>query len=111
MNDIAQRLSQLLDGREGFTAAVLFDCGEAGVVLIDGSSGAIKVSTTRGDTACTIAMSAETFRSILDGELDESAAFMAGEMRITGEIGLATQVSEFMRGAGLDALGEDGAAA
>ncbi len=108
LDEITRRLTDLLDGTEGFDAAVLFDCGEAGVIHIDGTSGVVKVSAQEGNHDCRIAMSAETFLHILDGEMDETAAFMQGEMRLTGEIGLATQVSDFIR---VTAQAEDASAA
>ncbi len=97
MDHIRARLAELLDGAEGFSATVLFDFGDAGAVHIDGSRGAIVLSPERGAAQCTIAMPAETFAHILKGELDETAAFMQGEMRLTGEVGLATRISDFIR--------------
>ncbi len=97
MAEITERLIFLLDGVEGFSAAVLFDCGDEGVVLINGKGGTISIGTTRAPADCQIAMSAKTFQRILDGEQDETSAFMQGEMLITGEIGLATQVSNLIR--------------
>ena len=97
IKDITDRLSALLDGREGFASSVLFDCGDAGVVCVDGTSGTVKVSSTESAHSCRIAMSAQTFLRILDGEIDETAAFQHGEMRLSGDIGLATEVSNFMR--------------
>jgi len=97
MTEIRNRLEDLLDGAEGFAASVLFDFGEAGAIHIDGSGGKIKLSSERHAASCTIAMPAETFVHILAGELDETAAFMQGEMRIQGEVRLATEVSDFIR--------------
>jgi len=96
-DNIHARLAELLDGAEGFPATVQFDLGEAGVIHIDGSGGTISVRPHAAATACTVAMPVETFTRILAGELDESAAFMAGEMRITGEVGLATAISDLIR--------------
>jgi len=96
-DNIFARLAELLDGAEGFPATVQFDLGEAGTIHIDGSSGKISVKPVTAATACTVAMPVETFTRILAGELDETAAFMAGEMRITGEVGLATAISDLIR--------------
>ena len=97
MTLIVERLTTLLDGVEGFPATVLFDCGDEGAVLIDGVSGKIVVTTERAPADCQITMSAAIFQRILNGELDETSAFMQGEMRIAGEIGLATRVSDLIR--------------
>jgi len=97
MDDIAARLTQLLDGAEGFPARVLFDFGGGHVLHVDGTSGRIKLTPRAADADCTIAMPPEVFARILRGELDESAAFMGGDMRLSGEIGLATRISDFLR--------------
>ena len=97
VDQIRARISGLLDGTEGLGAAVLFDCSPDGAVLIDGRQGPIRVSAGQGDADCVITLPTETFRRILDGEMDETTAFMHGEMRISGDIRLATQVSNLMR--------------
>lgn len=97
MDDITARLTRLLDGAEGFPARVLFDFGEGRVLHVDGASGKIKLAAQAANADCIIAMPPEVFARILRGELDESAAFMGGNMRLTGEIGLATRMSDFLR--------------
>lgn len=97
MAEIENRITSLLGGAKGFGAKVLFDCGEEGVVFVDGSGETIKISSQRAEADCIIAMSRGVFGRIMDGRLSETAAFMQGEMRITGEIGLATRVGDLMR--------------
>jgi putative sterol carrier protein len=97
MDDITARLTTLLDGAEGFSARVLFDFGEGRVLHVDGTKGPIALATEEGEADCIIAMPPEVFARILRGELDESAAFMSGDMQLKGEIGLATRISDFLR--------------
>ena len=97
IDNIRARLAELLDGAEGFSASVLFDFGHAGVVHIDGGAGPIRLSDAVAPADCTIVMPSETFARILKGELDETAAFMQGEMQIKGEVGLAATISDFLR--------------
>ena len=97
MAEIENRITSLLGGATGFGATVLFDCGEEGAVFVDGSGETIKISSQRAEADCNIAMSCRVFGRIMNGKLSETAAFMQGEMRITGEIGLATLVSDLMR--------------
>jgi len=97
IEQIRARLHELLDGAEGFSASVQFDFGVRGVVHVDGKGDVIAISDERMPAACTIAMSPEIFVRILAGELDETAAFMQGNMKLEGQIGLATQISELIR--------------
>ena len=97
MDQIRARLTELLDGAEGFPARVLFDFGGGQVLHVDGTTGPIALAAEPREADCTIAMPPEVFARILRGEVDESAAFMSGDMRLKGEIGLATRISGFLR--------------
>jgi len=91
------QFAQALDGVDGFGARVLFDCGDAGAILVDGTGHHVSVSDTAGDADCIISMSAHTLGLIVEGELDETTAFTRGEMMLSGEIRLATLVSNLLR--------------
>jgi putative sterol carrier protein len=44
------------------------------------------------DADCTLSADAETFRAILDGDLDPTSAFMSGRLRVEGDMGLAMKL-------------------
>jgi len=103
MNDIKliqTRFAEVLNGTPGFGGSVLFDCGEAGSFFVDGMGERIVVaegSASSGAAKCTIAMGAQTLGAIIEGELEESAAFTQGDMKLSGDIRLATLVSNLLR--------------
>ncbi len=96
-SDIKSLLHARLDGADGFGANVLFDFGDDGALLVHGSGTSISVTEGRGPADCEIIMPARVFRRIMAGEIDETTAFTHGEMRLKGNIALATQVSNLIR--------------
>jgi putative sterol carrier protein len=45
---------------------------------------------------CTLTADADTFRALLDGELDPTAAFMSGRLAIDGDMGLAMKLGSLL---------------
>lgn len=96
-DDIKSLLHRTLDGAESLGADVLFDFGNDGALLIKGRGQKIAVTEERGAADCEITMPAHVFRRIMAGEIDETTAFTHGEMRLKGNIALASQVSNLIR--------------
>ena len=91
VNAAAQALQAKID-EAGFDGSVKFDMEGAGVIrLIDGA-----VSTEDGDAECTITASMETFQELFDGDLDPTAAFMTGKIKIDGDMGQAMKLSQLL---------------
>ncbi len=95
--EIKSLLHRSLDGAESFGADVLFEFGNDGAILVQGRGSQISLTESRGQADCEIIMSAAVFRRIMAGEINETTAFMEGEMRIVGDIALATKVSNLIR--------------
>ena len=53
-------------------------------------------SADDGEADCTMTASAETFQSLLDGELDPTAAFMSGRLTVDGDMGLAMKLGSML---------------
>lgn len=91
VNAAAQALQAKID-EAGFDGSVKFDMEGAGVIrLVDGA-----VSTEDGDAECTITASMETFQELFDGDLDPTAAFMTGKIKIDGDMGQAMKLSQLL---------------
>ena len=83
-------LSEKMSG--GFDGSVKFDMEGDGVLRItDG-----QVSTEDGDAECTITASAETLQELFEGDLDPTAAFMTGKIKIDGDMGQAMKLSQLL---------------
>jgi putative sterol carrier protein len=74
-----------------------FDFGADGSVFIDGNSAPPGVSAGGDRNAdCTIAVSLEDFERMAKGELDGTAAFMQGKLRVVGDMGLALKIGPIL---------------
>jgi putative sterol carrier protein len=91
LDSAAAALSAKL-GEGGFEGSVKFDVEGDGVIRIaDGA-----VSTEDGDADCTISASMDTFQELFDGELDPTAAFMTGKIKIDGDMGVAMKLGQLL---------------
>jgi putative sterol carrier protein len=84
-------LNQRLNGG-GIDGSVKFVIDDEGAVRID-ESGA---SADDADADCTVTASAETFQALMAGELDPTAAFMSGKIRVEGDMGMAMRLGSLL---------------
>lgn len=89
--EIADKLRERVAG-SGFDRSVKFDMGADGVIVVDGQ----EVTTTDGGADCTITMSKDDFEALASGDLNPTAAFMQGKMKIDGDMSVAMQLSQVL---------------
>jgi putative sterol carrier protein len=79
-----------------FAGSVKFDIEDEGVIVV--AEGEVGTENNPGeiDTDVTISASLDTFREIFDGALSPTAAYMTGQMRIDGDMGLAMKLSQIL---------------
>ena len=73
----------------GFDGTAKFDIEGEGSILID-ENGA---SASDADADVTLTASAATFQAILEGEQNPTAAFMTGQLKVDGDMGMAMKLS------------------
>ncbi len=79
-------------GESGFDGSVKFDIEDEGVIRINGG----EVTTEEGDADCTISAAMDTFQDMFNGELDPTAAFMTGKIKIDGDMGVAMKLGQLL---------------
>jgi len=79
-------------GNSAISGSIKFDLGEAGVIRVDGGT----VDNEDADADCTIKVSEDDFRGIMEGSQDAQTAFMMGKLKVEGDMGVAMQLATAM---------------
>jgi putative sterol carrier protein len=80
----------------GLGATLKFDMGDVGVIFIDGKSSPNTVSNDDKDADCTIGLSLDDLESMMAGDLAPTTAFMAGKLKVEGDMGVAMKLQTIM---------------
>ena len=75
-----------------FDGVAKFVIPDQGAIMIDRSG----VRAADDDAQVTLTASADTFRSILDGDLSPTLAFMTGKLSVDGDMGLAMKLGSVL---------------
>jgi putative sterol carrier protein len=73
---------------------VKFDFGDSGKIFLDGTANKVSSEDAAADT--TIKVKLEDFVAMAEGQLDPTAAFMQGKLRVEGDMGVAMQLQGVM---------------
>lgn len=88
ITEAVNALNAKMDG-DGFEGTAKFDIEDEGAIIID-ENGA---RAGDDDADVTLSASAETFKAILDGEENPTAAFMTGKLSVDGDMGMAMKLA------------------
>jgi len=98
IQQIVDQMGTAIGANSGLGGTLKFDFGSDGSVLIDGKSTPNTVSDGEGKGAdCTISVSMDTFRQMVEGKLDGTSAFMQGKLRVAGDMGLAMKLGPILQ--------------
>ncbi len=91
LNSAAEMLRGRL-GDESIDGSVKFDIEGMGALRIEDN--AVTVDDSEAD--CTISADEETFRGMMDGEVNPTAAFMSGRLKVDGDMSKAMALSSIL---------------
>ncbi len=89
MSDVITKAVEALSGKVAeFDGVAKFVIPGEGAIMIDGNG----VRAGDDEAEVTLTAEAEVFRAILEGEMNPTAAFMTGKLKIDGDMGLAMRL-------------------
>ncbi len=86
LNTAVSALNEKLGG--SFDGSAKFVIEDEGAIVVDGDGARI----SDDETDVTLTADADTFQRMLEGELNPTAAFMTGRLKVDGSMGLAMQL-------------------
>lgn len=96
LESVTEKIAAKLNQAIGLDKKVMFDFGNDGLVFVDNTQTPPLVSHEVGEADVTLACSLDTFESILNGSKDPNIAFMMGQLKIKGSMGLAMKLSAML---------------
>ena len=78
----------------GLNASYRFEIGGAGTWLVEVDDGKVSVREGEGDAETIISASADTFMEIANGEQNPTSAYMAGKLKVNGDMGQAMKLQK-----------------
>lgn len=92
MQACTEALRAKVGDSSGLNATLKFDCGDDGVVVIDGRSVPNRVHNDKVETDCTISITRENLAALLSGELEPTTGFMMGKFKVAGDMSVALKL-------------------
>ena len=94
MSDVIDTAVAALNDKagDGFDGSAKFVIEGEGAIVIDGDG----ARASDDDADVTLSADAETFQSIMDGDLDPTAAFMTGKLTVDGDMGMAMKLGSIL---------------
>jgi putative sterol carrier protein len=95
MSDVIEAAVKALNdkmGSDGFDGSARFVIEGEGSIVVDASG----ARAADDDADVTLSADADTFESILAGDLDPTAAFMSGRLSVDGDMGMAMKLGSIL---------------
>ncbi len=94
LQDLTERVRQVASTRGNGSRAVTLDLGDTGVIRIEDET----VENTDAPSECRVSLSDQDLEALIEGRLDPTMAYMTGQLRVQGDMNLALQLAQALRG-------------
>jgi putative sterol carrier protein len=94
---ITEGLKKAIGEDCGLGARLKLKFGDNGIIFLDARSRPNKVSNDDAEADCTLTMSLDTFQKLVGGEMSGTQAFLAGKLKIAGDMSVALRVGPLLR--------------
>ena len=94
MNEIIKTAIQALEEKfpNGFDGSVIIEIENEGSVIVNEEG----CSESSDDAECALTADKETFQDIMSGDLNSTAAFMQGKLKVDGDLGMAMRLASIL---------------
>lgn len=97
LESVTEKITQKIARAHGLSARVTFDFGDEGAVFVDNTQSPALVNHDAGqESDVTLVTSLDTFEAILEGSKDPNIAFMMGQLKVKGSMGLALKLNAIL---------------
>lgn len=97
VDDILRDLQARSTAFRGLNAAVRFALENGAIVRVDARNpAAVAVGREDGEVDCTIRISADNLRKLMDGRLNPMLAFTLGKLKVDGSMGVAMKLAQLL---------------
>ncbi len=96
LEECTQAIRNKVGDDSGLGATLKFDCGEDGVIVVDGKSTPNSVNNTNTDTDCTVGITLGNLAAMINGDLDPATGFMAGKLKVSGDMSVAMRLQRVL---------------
>jgi putative sterol carrier protein len=93
---LTDAMRQKMGDDSGLNAILKFDCGEDGVVVLDGRSSPNRVVNDNIDADCTIKISRTNLVALMTGQMDPTMGFMTGKFKVSGDMTVALKLQKVL---------------
>lgn len=77
---------------DGFDGSVKFEIEGEGAIIVDSDG----VRAGDEDADCTLTADADTFQGMMSGDTNPTAAFMSGQLKVDGDMGMAMKLGAIL---------------
>ena len=93
---MTQALRARMGDDSGLHATFKFDCGDDGVIYLDGRATPNRVHNDNVDADCTVSISRANLEALMTRQLDPAMGFMMGKFKVSGDMSVALKLQKVM---------------